>query len=517
VTTAQVRPTQKTTSSLQAESAHSKRIQREFDLSIPFNSIPVAIRTPGQYIEFDNTRAVQGLPAVLHKMLVFGQRLAGGTQPAGQPVRILSAGQAQDHFGRGSMLASMLAALKNANTYTECWAVAVDDLAAGAFAQGEVTFSGAPTEAGTLNVYIAGVNVRVGVSSGQAAASLATALAEAVQSAPDLPVQASAAGPVVTLTARHKGEVGNGIDVRLNYYGGERTPKGLVVEVEALVGGTGNPDLTAAIASLADEQFHTWVVPYSDAQNLARVEAALQQRFGPMVQREGHAFVAASGTHAQITALGDSRNSPHLTIMGAGKSPTPATSWAAVAAAVDAYEPDPARPRQTLLLPGLLPPAISDRYTREERNLHLFHGVSTTLVDAGGQVLIERLITTYKTSAFGVPDISYLDIETMRTIAYLRLSVRARIALKFPRHKLASDGTRFGPGQPVVTPNIIKAELVALFAQWEEAGLAEGMAQFKRDLIVQRNTEDPNRLDAVIPPDVINQLRVFAAQIQFRL
>lgn len=486
-------------------------------MSIFFNAIPINIRTPGQYIEFDNTRAVQGLPAIAHRILVLGQRLTAGSAAAGVPVRVLSAAQAEEQFGCGSMLSATLAALKVANTYTDCWAVALDDNGAGAAATGTVTLGGSPTEAGTLNVYIGGVAVQVAVASGQAPAALATALAAAVQANTALPVTAAAAAAVVTLTHKHKGEVGNSLDVRLNFYTGQRTPKGLTVAIVALSGGTGNPDVQAAISAIGDEQYHSVVMPYNDAPNLAKIEAMLSLRFGPMVQKEGHAFAAVAGTHAELSTLGDSRNSPHLSIMGAGKSPTPTYVWAAVAAAVDAYEPDPARPRQTLLLPGVLPPAIAQRYTRDERNLHLFDGISTTLVDAGEQVLIERLITTYKTNALGVADISYLDIETMRTIAYLRFSVRSRIALKYPRHKLASDGTRFGPGQAIVTPNVIRAELVALFAQWEEAGLAEGMEQFKRDLIVERNETDPNRIDAVIPPDVVNQFRVFAAQVQFRL
>jgi phage tail sheath gpL-like len=68
-----------------------------------------------------------------------------------------------------------------------------------------------------------------------------------------------------------------------------------------------------------------------------------------------------------------------------------------------------------------------------------------------------------------------------------------------------------------VTPKVIRAELIALFIQWMEAGLVEGLAQFKKDLLVERNTSDPNRVDAIIPPDVINQFRVFAASLQFRL
>jgi phage tail sheath gpL-like len=138
-------------------------------------------------------------------------------------------------------------------------------------------------------------------------------------------------------------------------------------------------------------------------------------------------------------------------------------------------------------------------------------------VDQGGNVLIERLVTTYQTNPFGVEDISYLDITTMRTLAYLRYSVRARIALKFPRHKLANDGTNFAPGQAIVTPKIIRAELIALARQWEEVGLVEKLDQFKEDLLVERDGTDPNRVNALIPPDIVNQFRVFAASVQFRL
>lgn len=486
-------------------------------MTINFNQIPVGIRTPGQYLEFDNTRAQQGLPAIQHKILVFGQRLAAGSVAAGVPTRILSGAQGEENFGRGSMLATMLAALKNANTYTECWAVALDDDDAAVAATGTITFTGSPTETGVLSLYIAGQRLRIGVASGAAVGALAAATAAAVNADTTLPVTAAAALGVVTLTARNAGAVGNDIDVRLNYYSGEKTPKGSIVTIAAMSAGAANPDLDDAIAAIGDEQYHTVITPYTDSANLAALEAMLSERFGPMVQKEGHAFAGAAGTHGSLSTLGDSRNSPHVTIMGAGKSPTPSYVWAAVTGAIDAYEPDPARPRQTLELPGILPAAEPDRYTRDERNLHLFDGISTHLVDAGGRVLIERLITTYKTNAFGIADISYLDIETMRTIAYLRFSVRSRIGLKFPRHKLANDGTRFGPGQAIVTPLIIKAELIALFRQWEDAGLAENFDQFKRDLVVERNAADPNRVDAIIPPDVINQFRVFAGQVQFRL
>ena len=225
---------------------------------------------------------------------------------------------------------------------------------------------------------------------------------------------------------------------------------------------------------------------------------------------------AARGT-ATMTTLGDARNSPHLTIIGAGKSPTAPWIFATVTGAVDAFEPDPARPRQTLPLTGCLAPSESGRQTREERNTLLHEGISTYIVDAGGNVRIERLITTFQEDLNGDPDESYLDIETLRTLAYLRTSTRVRIADRFPRHKLADDGTQFSPGQAIVTPVLIRMELLHLFREWESAGLAENFDQFKTDLVVERNAIDRNRVDALIPPDLVNQFRVFAAAVQFRL
>ena len=147
----------------------------------------------------------------------------------------------------------------------------------------------------------------------------------------------------------------------------------------------------------------------------------------------------------------------------------------------------------------------------------LYSGISTLDVDAGGNVVIERLITTYQTSGAGTPDEAFLDLNTPLLLGAIRYTMRVRFASKYPRHKLANDGTRFGPGQPVMTPLIAKGEFFVLFREWEEAGWVESFDQFKQDLVVQRSASDKNRLEAIVPPDLINNLRVFAALIQFRL
>lgn len=51
----------------------------------------------------------------------------------------------------------------------------------------------------------------------------------------------------------------------------------------------------------------------------------------------------------------------------------------------------------------------------------------------------------------------------------------------------------------------------------ERDGLVENAELFAKNLIVERNTSDVNRLDVLLPPDLVNQLRIFALQAQFRL
>jgi phage tail sheath gpL-like len=48
-------------------------------------------------------------------------------------------------------------------------------------------------------------------------------------------------------------------------------------------------------------------------------------------------------------------------------------------------------------------------------------------------------------------------------------------------------------------------------------GRVENATAFKNNLIVERDPNDPNRVNVLYPPDLINQLRVFAVLAQFRL
>ncbi|NDV20881.1 phage tail protein [Pseudodesulfovibrio sp. JC047] len=488
-------------------------------MPVSFNQIPENLRVPLVYIEFDNSRAVKGTPAVEYKMLVLGQMLPSGSAEEATPVRVLSADHAIDLFGRGSMLAAMFTATKKADRFMETWCIPLKDDAAGVAATGTIDFTGAATGTGVLNCYIAGRKVRASVPALATSAEAATALVDAINADLDLPVTATVATGTVTLTARNKGECGNDIDIRFNYYTGEVYPAGLSVAVTAMTNGAANPDITDAIAGFGDEWWNGIVSPWTDGSNMVALEAELLDRWGPTNMKDGIAYTAIRGTHSESATWGDARNGHLGTTMPTGASPTPPWIWAAVYGVVasGSLSIDPARPLQTLVLPGIMPPTQGERWTMEERNLLLYDGLSTFTVDSGGLVRIERAITTYQKNAYGLPDPSYLDVTTPATLSYIRYATRARITQKFPRHKLADDGTRLGPGQAIVTPSIIRAELLALFRELETKGLVENFDQYKKGLLVERDADDRNRVNVLSPPDLINQLRIFAEQIQFIL
>ncbi len=487
--------------------------------NITFNSIPIDIRTPGQFVEVDNSKAVRGLPAMNRRILVIGNRLSSGTAAAGELKRINAGSEAAGYFGRGSVLHEMLVAARNANKTSDIWAIGLDDLAGGVAATKTVTVTGNATGAGTLALYVNGQRLQVGVAVNDTPTTVAAAIAAKLNAFADGPVTATASTGTVTLTARHKGVFGNDIDVRANYYSDEALPAGVAIAIAAGTAGAGNPDVAAALAAIALESFYTIVTPYTDTANIVALETELAGRWGGMDMRAGHLFGCLRGTQSALATLGAARNSAHDSFMGMKSSPTPAYVWAAVMAAVCEFSGaiDPARPFQTLPLPGVLPPAQADLFTRTERDLLLRDGISTFTVDQGGNVLLERVVTTYQTNPFGIEDVSYLDLETKWTVDYMRYAFRARIGLRFPRHKLADDGTSFDAGQAVVTPLMIRGELLDVGRQLETAGLLEGFNQFKNELIVKRSISDVNRVNAVLPPNVVNQFRVFAASVQFIL
>jgi len=489
---------------------------------VTFSQVPSSTRVPFVFVEIDASRASSGPQIQEYRAALIGQKLPATSVAANVPTLATSADQVGLAFGFGSILHGMALAWFKSNKVTEAWFVGVEDGGGSIKATRTLTVTGPATASGSVFLYVAGRRIVASVASGDAANTIAASINAAILASEfvtELPVTSGVATNVVTLTARNGGTQGNGIDARFNFQTGEVFPTGVSFVSAAGVAGATDPTLGTALASLGAKQYHVLAVGLNDATSIAAVDAELATRFGPSVQLEGSAFYAKADTHANLVTFGFSLNSKHTTVVGLKAPLSPVWEIGAAVAGVVARfgQADPARPFKTLELVGVVGPALADRFTLLERDLLLKNGIATALVDDAGVTRAERLITTYQTNATGAKDVAFLDVTTLLTLSYLRFDFRTRFSSTFPRHKLADDGTRYGPGQPIVTPKIGKAFAVSVFRGWEQLGLVEGFEQFQRDVVVERSVTDRNRLDLLLPTDLVNQLQVAGVSLQFLL
>ena len=493
-------------------------------MAIGFSNIPADIRVPLFYAEMDSS-AANSASSAMRRLIVAQVNDDAESESIGKLVLVSSLAIAKSVAGQGSMLAAMYETWRKVDPIGEIWCLPLQN-ETGESASATITITGAAaTEAGLLNLYIGGVRVQSVVASAATPTIAAAALAVKINATPDLPVTAAAAAGVVTLTCKWTGESGNDISIQMNRLGksnGESTPAGLTVVTTAMTAGVGAPDVVDAIAALGDEPFEFLCQPWSDTTTLNAWKDAMDDNTGRWSwakQLFGHVYTAKRGTIGTLVAAGQVRNDQHMTIQGVEPGvPQPVWVQAASLAARTAVfiSADASRPTQSGSMPGIDPAPASDRFTLTERQSLLNYGIATSYYE-GGYVRIQRSITTYQKNAYGQADNSYLDSETMHQSAFIVRRMRSVITSKYGRHKLASDGTRFGDGQPIVTPAVIRGELIAQYAKLELEGHVENAELFAEHLVVERDLNDPSRVNVLFPPDYINGLRIFALLNQFRL
>jgi phage tail sheath gpL-like len=484
-------------------------------MAVQFNNIPGNIRVPLFYAEFQSG----GTPYQQNaRLLLIGQKRSTGTAAPDVPV-LMRDGQEDGFFGRHSMLAQMYRVARDNAPFQEIWCLPVEDDAAGVAASGSITIAGAPlTAAATLAVYIAGVRVRIAVKTTDTNANIAANLIAAINATEGLPVTALVDGvntAKINLTARHKGALGNEIAIDTDLIGDEDPVTRATMTVAAMTGGAGDPDIADALDSLGAEEFDWIGSPYADAANLGRASDLLNDdsgRWSPMLQLYGHYITAKAGNLAALSTLGLSRNDQHTSILGYYKSPSPPWVWAAAAAARAAQHlqsaPELSRPLHTIDLRGVIAPKIADRFNVTERQVLYYDGIAGYHVERDGTVSIDRLITTYQLNEWGAPDATWLDVETLAQSIFGIRYLKTKVTSAHARQALA-DSNPFGL-QGVTTAEDVRATFVHGYAELVALGVFENLDLFERDLIVERSVSDANRVDAYLPLDHVNQLRIIA-------
>jgi len=492
-------------------------------MSVQFQNIPANLRVPLFYAEVNAGQSPYQGPS---RTLLIGQKTAGGSAPVNTPV-ILS-GDPTQLAGAGSMLTEMAVWARQNNPFGEIWMLPLAD-PPGTTQTHTITIApGIAGNAGTISVYIGGEKVSIGVAPADTNATIAANLSAAINQGYTkfgrqmaFPVIATVNANVITLTARNAGALAAKQSI-LTSLAGDEGPLQQYLTVAAAIAGTGVPALGAALAALGDQEFDYICSPYADRTSLDTIRDFLggtSGRWSSIQQIYGHYLTVMFDSFANLAAFGSGRNDPNVSILGVVDSPSPPWRWAAAYGARIAGdknlggEVDQAYrisvPVQTLDLVGIRPPASRvNWFGITQRNTLYQDGISGFRVQADGTVTLDRVVTTYQLNSYNQPDITWLDIETRLQMVYFVRYMRQRITQKYGRCALADDNPTGNPG--IVTAKILKAECVHVYSELEAGGLVENSDAFAKALVVERSA-DPNRINAYLPVDTVNQFRVFAA------
>jgi phage tail sheath gpL-like len=477
-------------------------------MSITFQTIPTT-RIPGTYTEINTKAAQRGLPSTAQSVVLLGQKLTAGTATAGELVAVTSEDDAITLFGIGSMLHRMvLAALTADKNMGALYAVAAADAGGGVAATTTITVAVSSLTAGTLTLYVGGDALTLAILATDGANAIATALNALLADHPELPVAATVATNVVTVSAKNKGTLGNQIDFEYSYSG-----TGLTLTIPAMASGATDPTLSTLLDAVFTAAVDIIVCPWNTATPLGTVKTHLESRSDGVEQRGAVGVSAVDTTVSTAATLGSTVNDGRQLVALLEGTTSWAPEIAAAMAAVLAGEEDLARPLNGLQLKGIRPPKSTYRFTRGELATLLLNGVCPLIVNANEETVICRSVSTYVRNAAAASDDTLLDIQTIRVLDYVRKSIKARLDLRFGRVKIADVAHT----ENTTDCGKIRAEMLDVLFQLEAIDYVEAVEENKDDVVVERNTSDPTRVDAHLPSDVVNGLHVLATRIDLIL
>ena len=520
---------------------------------INFNEITKDTFVPFTYVEFDGAGAVGGSSIQPYKALVIGQRGNNiGKSVAENEIRQISNPQAAESIaGEKSGLHRFAKAFFNNNPNELLYmAMLKTPDSTGRYLQKYTIKTGESTTAangttvynGFITYSIFGVERTITLSE-RTGVNIAFDLALDINEAGEFPFNAAHSSTKSTFELQSydygvygKHEIGASRFKILEYSleTTDATPVVHIIEVDTEeTAGTGEPDDfdADALEDLMGEDIYNLIyfVGYGEDEMNA-FKSVLKDRWSAYDGKDGVCMFplrnleenangeADDSIISDITDFAEELNSPYLCGVGIPNSFTVATSSIMGALAGQMLRNakiDIGLPFQFL---GLKDLRSKRGFSYAQRNTLIQSGVSTLrLLNNTGEIQIEAMVTTSLVNSTGQDITTYRYLNVLLLLSYLRYDFKNSFSEKYSRYKLGSDDIKYSAGQKIMTVSVATNECIAIFKRWLRVGLVEKLDDFKSSINIQRNTDNPNRLDVSLSPNLINQLRVVAAQFKFKV
>lgn len=397
----------------------------------------------GVFNQVDN-QVINPAPTLLNRKIVI-VGVADATKLAGDlavntPLRVYSAEGVGEVAGYGSMIHRLAVAAYRGSQSLETWIIPQAEGGSDVAAEGTLTVTVTTVSGGTLYVYVGGELVRVTVAAGDTVDAIASSIASAINAKPELPLLASSALGVVTVTAKTKGEWGNDISVALNLFG-EKNPDGVSVAVVEPAGGSGVADITPALTAMGtgdnsnEKHFTAMIHGYGkDNTTLDLIATYVGKGNDPVGcydKINGRFFRSLIGSvandlSAEVTFTDSKKLDRANGMLVVPNSPTHPAEIAAVAMGLmerknnilahDSYIDE--------VLPGVIPGSgvrWSDEY--DNRDTAVKAGISPTFV-ASGAVTLKNVVTFYRPDTVAQANNGYRSMRNISIIQNLDYSSR---------------------------------------------------------------------------------------------
>jgi len=443
--------------------------------------------------------------------LIITHKATGATMADNVATFPASRKEARQLAGKNSILSDMYRRMSRAGAQN-LWIMAA--AASGTAQVRTITIDTVPAAGGVGIMGVAGERLQITLGAGDTVTDAATALAAAINAYYDplteaeLPYTATSALGVVTMTAAHEGAIFEGVDVWVddtvaNAFDGN-------VTLAVTTPGAGDPDLSAALAAI-DEQNWDWIyIPFSDDANFTRYETLLSDVSGRWAwnqQLYGHVFTAKRASTAALTTYGDAKDTRHVsTLWSFADSGDSTPIWGVLAEQMgrlhnwlsDGANGGVTRGHEGLVAEGQNAPRdVSTWPQYETRNTFVQLGMSTWRVNGVGKVELDKVITHHQTES-GAPDTVFRDIQSIAQLTYGLRKMRADLAFNHSNQISASDDT-LNENLPVSTVQDVEGTLTHSYNELVGQGVFRGARAFGEAVTVTRDADNPNRYNIFAP------------------
>lgn len=488
------------------------------------NTFPTT-KVPMMSLKFDNTYAVNSTPK--WKTLIIGHKNKELETPLNKTFLVTSSKEAEDLFGKGSLLEEQITAYKANDMNIETWAIAIEEPKSMGTMSLTPVLDTEPADGikGQISIYLDSLSIKIDFDSTKKGTDssqiyLYKVLNDAINNnlnsklTSELVLDSKKSITSIILKTKQLYNKISSLSFKC-----DGLPQGIkqIQASDFKPGDTLLPKVSDVFDTIKDNRYNAFVCPFSDAENLKVLSDKLRERWEPTLQNDGFAFVFINKELNDASDYCNKElNSQNIAMINTLNFPDAGHKINAALAAqccAVAYS-DPALPLTTMILSGIRAPDEEHQFSWQERSNLLDSGISTLKI-IGPDVVVERVITTYKTTN-GIKDESYLNAETVFTLSYIREYFRNRFWGKYGQFKLGDDGAVIQPGQRILTPKTAKAELISIYKELEDMGYVENGDLFVKNLSVERDKINRSMIHMVLPPTVIGQLFQVQALIQFR-